>query len=259
MHTWLSSQPPLGLPFVINRASPQAVGLVGWWPVLASRGSSVLYSLARPYNGTLQSTTLTWETDSQMGMRLNFPRADAAYISTAFPAPTTGPFTLAGWIRTANAGSYRAILGCSANGGIEWRLNPSEQLELLQESVALVATSGGTVTTAAWAHVALTWASGGAYVFYVNGQAAGSGTNNVTYSAGTFDIGRHGTLSGEGYGGQIADLRVYERSLSDAEIWQMYAPQTRWDLYRVTPSVVAPPIAAPVVSGAIRMPLLGVG
>jgi len=27
------------------------------------------------------------------------------------------------------------------------------------------------------------------------------------------------------------ELRVYDRALSDAEVWSLYDPQTRWDLY----------------------------
>ena len=31
--------------------------------------------------------------------------------------------------------------------------------------------------------------------------------------------------------GQIAEVRVYNRALTDNEVWELYAPQTRWDLY----------------------------
>ena len=31
--------------------------------------------------------------------------------------------------------------------------------------------------------------------------------------------------------GKIGDVRIYNRALSPAEIWAMYDPATRWELY----------------------------
>ena len=246
------------IPFTLNRASPQAVGLVAWWTALAERGAGMWRERVVGSTATFTGT-ITWESDPELGSRLNFSRAGTSYIVTGIAAQTAAPFSLAAWIRPTNGATYRSIMGCTSNGGIEWRLSNTSHLELLQQSTALIATSTGTVTNDATNHVAFTYASGGVWTFYINGFASGTGTNSVTFTAGNIDLGHHPTLGGEEYDGAMADVRIYNRALSAAEVWQLYAPQTRWDLYRVTPFAGAPSIAATVVSGAIRMPLLGVG
>ena len=43
-------------------------------------------------------------------------------------------------------------------------------------------------------------------------------------------IGRRGY--GNSFYGLLSDVRIYNRALSAAEVWQQWAPQTRWELYR---------------------------
>jgi hypothetical protein len=52
--------------------------------------------------------------------------------------------------------------------------------------------------------------------------APGSPTNRE-------EIGAIGGISG--WDGLIADVRIYKRALSDAEVWALYDPRSRWDLY----------------------------
>ncbi|MBL7419872.1 hypothetical protein IL402_23705, partial [Escherichia coli] len=43
-----------------------------------------------------------------------------------------------------------------------------------------------------------------------------------------------GASAGQEYAGWLADMRFYNRVLSAAEIWQMFAPQTRYELFLAT-------------------------
>lgn len=69
-------------------------------------------------------------------------------------------------------------------------------------------------------------------LIYVNGR-------EVTYNDGTYGSGTEQALTGvHGIGGnsfvgQIADARCwFDRALTASEIWSLYDPATRWDLYR---------------------------
>jgi hypothetical protein len=42
---WVGGNPPT-VPFKLNECSPQARGLIGWWPALGSRGGNVWYDLS---------------------------------------------------------------------------------------------------------------------------------------------------------------------------------------------------------------------
>ena len=58
-------------------------------------------------------------------------------------------------------------------------------------------------------------------------------------------------------GGVIFDARIYNTSLTDQEVYQLYSPETRWDLYlpAAPPRFWSVPAAAPPAGAAI--PIFG--
>jgi len=63
------------------------------------------------------------------------------------------------------------------------------------------------------------------------------------------------------YVGNLLDFRIYNRVLTVDEVWQLYAPETRWELYEpvVRQWVVGVTAAPPAPTGARTLPTLGAG
>jgi hypothetical protein len=75
--------------------------------------------------------------------------------------------------------------------------------------------------------------NGSALIVYVDGILAGSAAGDGNIKAGTLTelrIGARGNNVAY-WRGDIADVRIYGRALTAADAWQLYAPQTRWELY----------------------------
>ena len=81
--------------------------------------------------------------------------------------------------------------------------------------------AGGSLTISAWNHIVVTIDTG-VCIIYVNGINVASGavfSPLQTYSGVTY-IGRY--VSGANFVGKLDDMRIYNRTLSQAEIIQIY-------------------------------------
>jgi len=67
---------------------------------------------------------------------------------------------------------------------------------------------------------------------YINGVLDTSISQGTRFaSAPGWKVGRWKLTAGNQYTGWAFDFRIYEKQLTDAEVWSLYDPQTRWDLY----------------------------
>ena len=174
---------------------------------------------------------------------MHFPRTDTAndFMTVANDPRYMGqniPRTWGCWVKVEDTSQARyAILGRDADynsgigiafeGGIARKFRPwqsiwtSGPLDSVQRDYDV------------WYQVFCTCEGvGGAHILYVNGVRSA-----VVASAGADD---HGTVNlaigAASYNnrlltGSIFDVRWYDRVLSDGEIWGLYDPTTRWDLY----------------------------
>jgi hypothetical protein len=74
--------------------------------------------------------------------------------------------------------------------------------------------------------------NGASVCLYVNGSLIGSYsyTSPISHSFSPLRLGSHAGLYC--WDGSIGAVSVYNRALSAAEVWQLWDPATRWDLYR---------------------------
>jgi hypothetical protein len=80
-------------------------------------------------------------------------------------------------------------------------------------------------------HVTYTVDEVSGYDGYVNGKSIGHAAWGASQNVGgTFHVGKWSGYSCNGLIG--GDIRFYNRRLSPAEVWQLYDPITRWDLYK---------------------------
>ena len=89
-----------------------------------------------------------------------------------------------------------------------------------------------------WHHCVITFPSGGDCgdsIVYVDGVSYGTGANGRavnTLSDGDVHLGGDVLAAATFHWiGDLADWRIYDRTLTASEAYQLYAPSTRWDLY----------------------------
>lgn len=261
--------PPFSTPFELNRNSPQARGLVGWWPV-AGTTTAGLNVRNRAVNGApaTKTGTITDTYSAVVGKALTFD-GSTGYLALAGPnIPVTSftlPWTVAFWLRTMSDLSDKCFYGegssSSANPFLQIAaptVSPRNTLRVhirndagsniinaAGSTIALYGTSGYQTD---WVHICFTDNAGSA-VLYINGVA--DATSFAYAPSGTLTLNRSsmGCLlraSPVNFAAcSITDLRQYRRSLSAAEVWALYDPRTRWDLYApLRQWYIAPTVAA---------------
>jgi len=94
--------------------------------------------------------------------------------------------------------------------------------------------------------------TGSAWQLFVNGRLVAESTTDGPENNSISGV--IGALNNNGayqrvWDGLIGDVRVYNRALTPAEVWQLYDPATRWELYKpVMPSEI-------VFAGGVTIPL----
>jgi autotransporter-associated beta strand protein len=140
------------------------------------------------------------------------------------------------------------LIGPASGDGIQFRL-VYNQLNLLRENTQGLGASSGTLATGTAAIVAATTTSG-SQAFYINGVAAGTSSTayTIVMPNETSALGYNWSGPGELLDGYIAELLVYPRVLSAAELAQATAClNAKW--LGVAPSNILPPTTALSVTG----------
>ena len=243
---WPFRNPP-NTQFNINRQCPQAYGLVAWWPFLGSFGAAVLRDRARTHNSSNFDGT-SWGT-SRLGPALVFngstDRVDIANIYDV----SAKPLTIAAWIYPRNLSALQYLF-CTHDSGDTvqtmafWTDSTGTgRLELWIDtdgsSGLARASSDNVLTINTWQHVAVTWDGGTSYTgihIYVNGtEVSYSGflTPNGSVGASTGSHSFCGRIPDDNrnFDTKLVEMRLYDWALSATEVWQLYAPSTRYELF----------------------------
>lgn len=225
---------PLDQPFTVNQRSPQYVGLAGWWSsigglgrVLVGGGEALVSGapVLTPVVGSLGYSTA-------VGDRVRFPLVGTgtgptgcslmAWIKTASSSPAVDAYVVtAGQVGETQAPyhilpAYGGLYsGWQDGGGFH---QPDAGAIALSTVMLLVVTYDGTnLRVYRDGLLMLTSAQTSTATWTMTSMAVGNLINNTTNSSG---------------GHVVLDARLYRRVLSANDIWQMWAPQTRYDLYR---------------------------
>lgn len=161
------------------------------------------------------------------GTCLNFTTTSQYVTLGSYPAGLKlTNLTYTAWVKCPTTSGSKAIIGGSdvGGGGPEFRVDPANTISFLKQNVAGIGTSTGKVNSAQWNFVAVTYNSSGAYAFYINGEAAGSGTNLQTFAYGSnnFIFGNALNGSPERFVGSLDDVRVYGSVLTPTEITNLF-------------------------------------
>lgn len=234
----------------VNWDSPQAQGLVYWWPLYfdGDYTSRIYGDRAEDFVGVGARSYV-----SEFGRSVQGPADGTSFTKIDSTRITAVPLTMCGWTRPSLSGAGERVLSI----GQGENQNNVFDFYTVSGRVGVVARAGAPfeeasisgVVNGEWQHVGATFATNASRRAWLNGRPGVEGTLSVT-PLGLTRIGL-GVLyrqfpTGVHLGG-FADLRIYNRALTEPEMRALYDPQTRWDLYwQPTRRVYSlPPIAAP--------------
>lgn len=236
-------QPPFQWQGEINQESEQWRGLSAWWPISAMKTGNALLDAARrrvepfPAAAANQPAFVLQPLTERYGRTLYFiasshTDANRDYVSIE-PIALGTEHTFSYWCAYSNYTSQSyggVVLGYDNNYYFDWISGAIRYAAFGSGNLAYV-TSGITKDTIQ--HLAIV-RSGTSVQFYLNGRPDGAlqtiGSNNTV----TIRLVGAATTTGpnyHGFKGTLGDTRVYNRALAASEIWQLYDPQTRWELY----------------------------
>jgi hypothetical protein len=226
--------------FGIDWDSQQANGLVFWLPFQHIPG--LVVDLVRGFSFTGSATKPSAVTTVERSRAYSF--AGANYWETTDRVIPALPFTISVWYKVpaASLASNMYMIGSSYyNGGSS---GDYYALRLLQSKVTAGVYQSGITgqnaqaainsTANVWQLAVVVFANIALRTAYVNGANPGSNTVSIVpANMSRFAIGtlRRSDNPAVYYTGLFSDLRVYNRALTPVDVWQMYDPATRCDLY----------------------------
>jgi len=209
-------------------------GLVGYYPLDEGVGDIANDTSGNGHDGTLHNG-ITWISQGYKGSGVNVDGTTNTRIElgTWNPAAGTGQLSLTMWIRWAGGGgTYQGLIGkrdtWPATTMFQFQVRPENGGTFrLETGTYAVVSPDGTLTPfiQTWAHVAATF-DGTTARLYLNGEEITSGGFALNTAGETSNMGI-GCVTGGGTGysgngevflGDIDEVRIYNRALSDAEI-----------------------------------------
>jgi len=209
---------------VTQNAYSDTTGLVAAYNFDELSGPTVLDASGNNNNGTITGAART--ITAKYGQALSFTGSHYVTIPDAPSLDLTNSMTIEAWVRPTSLSSWRTIIlkengsemayGLYASGGSNrpsgWvRINPTTG-----DSQSVYSSSA--LTTNTWNHIATTY-DGTSLKIYKNGILVGTRnqTGNMYVSGNPLRIGGN-LIWGEYFRGQIDDVRVYNRALTQTEI-----------------------------------------
>ena len=232
-------------PMALRRVSPQADGLWAWWP-MTEGGGMIVRDVVRGLHGTL-NTSVFWGVDGPTDgiaspCMINTNQTGEITLGVC-TLPLGSNFTLSLWIKPTSGwdsennplfGAFafgRFYLTAGLSGGNAYSVRGAiSNNENCYQSAANIVAHGS------WYHLAyvrsgVTAAGNRLYVNGVEMANTLTPTTAVDATATTYYLNANqGAWSTRS---RSQDWRLYSRALSPTEVWALYDPRTRGDLYTV--------------------------
>ena len=234
----------VGGALVVGQAVPSGTGLIAYWTLNDATDPTALETAGSgtTNTGVYMGTTLPTTSASvpMVGGLAHPPGNTASRVFTQATANQwveapdaadlnlTGSFTLAAWVNPTGAQTNQMGIiekfstGTSAENGYFLRLNPAMIPKALagNGTVQAEVQAPAALTAGVWSHVAATYDSATLnFRIYVNGGAPLATTSGVaapTASTSPLHIGDD--YGPNRFNGNIDDVRIYDRRLTDAEV-----------------------------------------
>ncbi len=226
-------------PFSLNHDSPQARGLVAWYPLVSATQGLDLGG--RGHHGTLNNNAFAspmlkgFSSEGVEGAgtssvdRVNLP----PLVDLGFADPYGGPISLElfAHVRTVSTRGA-AFQGGAADGadGIYLYYEATANAWRFATETWNVTPAEGAVAVGETAHIVCTW-DGTTNRIYINTVEGSTGSSTATFPTFQATYWLDGfTSSARALDGWVKDGRIYNRVLSEADVKDRFF-RNRWDLY----------------------------
>lgn len=244
----------------INKDSPQAQDLIRWWP--CRDNTQALRDLCRGDHLAGSGTTRTMRVTDRG--RINDVGVAAPYFTAASPFKSGDGLNAGGTICAWKNNYYLDTGTQTLFSSLDWatfldgiqlycRSNIHSTLVVGSASTYQALDSVLTGTTNVTSHVAGTWGDGYLRVYKdgkVDVQVAQTVIPVTTVRA--HRVAENAAGSSRPFAGSFDDIRIYCRPLTPQEMFRVYDPETRFDLYWKPRIMVAQTEVTPPSGGAFR-------
>lgn len=241
----------LNRPFELNRASPQAAGIVAWWPMLASRGMNKLRDMSgRGLDGAFKGAgEPLWRVDGTLGAVLDFDGTDDFISVVDNPALSpSGSFMFSCWLWSQTSGITKVNQVLVCKGVTDGDRSYVAQISSVNKMLLYLTVDGTQanrcyreattlVTQNIWQFWQFWFTVGSAPRLHIalNGielatALTGTEVSSVYNSTGALTLGDKGHTSNY-FDGYMAGMSFHVPAPPASVRWQMYDPATMWDLY----------------------------
>lgn len=210
-----------------TRKSVSNLGLVGWWKMDEGTSTKAHDFSGQGNTGTLISSPTWSEGKRGKSLYMNGGYVNMGVGSSALDA-ISNVMTISAWIKTPTPNNRMTIYSsgyvcCNVMFGTG--ANNPGGLEVYYPGVWISYTNSGLLLPDTWYHVVYTRSGtgSGTHKFYINGVSQALSLDSATnFSAGAGGTKYIGYRDGYQWTGNIDDVRVYDRALSDSEVAELY-------------------------------------
>ncbi len=238
---WRYRQPP-PRDVELNCNSPQAKGLLIWTPF--SRVYQVTHGTLKNYtHRTVDGTSFgapSWDYAPIIGPHISLPATPAGFSWGDTPqVEGIDQLTVSAWARKVSGWGQDMIWAkhTSATNGCFFLSTTSAgnlRFTIINASSSRVDNDAAfAFSIGPWYHLTAVY-NGIDQRIYINGILSSTPSAQTGLIKNHTSTLRLGDFNGLGWDleGDIAEPRIYDRALSAGEVWAMYDPDTRWDLYK---------------------------
>ena len=244
-------RPPSGR-VVVNLGCLQAQGLYSFWSAQEENRETALdlmgrFSIAYAENVPSRDAGPGGWAFGSLGT------SNASYLSSA-TITTAVPFTVSAWFNSTSFASASTLFSVGVSSDrFTLGINTAGTIfaTARQANSSATATTTAASTTGEWWHGAAVFDSATQRAAWLNGGDKTSNTTSKTPDAGSMaDTGIARLGAGTSFlKGRMAHVCFWNRALSDAEMYRLWDPPTRWELYYQPGLVVYPRPAAAAATG----------
>ncbi|MBM3303622.1 MAG: LamG domain-containing protein, partial [Candidatus Aenigmarchaeota archaeon] len=214
-------------------------GMISYWKFEEGSGTAIVDAMGGLNNGTfIKESTIPGWVNGKVGKALNLGytaaggwKLDYVRIKDSPSLRLSGSFTIEAWVYRDSLSAKPIVTKCDGDNCGNYFLNGYElymndNLKLWSEggiSGTPKAAGNTNVPIGGWHHVAVTYdSSSKVVVFYLDGKTNGTTTGvtiNPTYGNYPLFLGYDGFYK---FGGMLDEIAIYNRALTDSEIFQHY-------------------------------------
>jgi hypothetical protein len=232
---WPYGQPP-NVQFEINWDSQQADGLVLWMPWGGSTPGA--HRHVDRVNGLVftEGGAPVWVADGECGWSLLFNDGNNEYLNLASAVVSVPPFTMTCWFWSDDLTITQCLMSLGSAASTVFHsleaagATAGDPIQARTRNTPTAATTTG-YSANTWHHACGRWPTTSLREALIDAGSKGTNADLKSIIVSRTSIG---ALNADAItlpmSGRISDARIYNRALSDTEVYQLYAEP--WELYK---------------------------